>query len=157
MRKILIPLCVILVLYIGYDQFMSESSSKNESESSLSKTEQPKEKIKVYRFEPEVEVPDVDIDPLLGNYSAQVENDKLTASLQLTLSEGNQISHSRSINRSGDLTEGEVTGEYVIEGNVLTFTFPEMRDKEVFPMEMLILTIAKDNSISSGKVQFTKE
>ncbi|GAA6170924.1 hypothetical protein NBRC116592_05940 [Colwellia sp. KU-HH00111] len=152
MKKILIPLCIILAVYIGYDTF----SNKNSSETTISKTDQPKEKIKVYPFEPEIELPNVDTNPLLGDYSAEVKNDKLTASLTLSLMEGNKISHSRSINRSGVITEGEVTGEYIIKGNLLNFTFPEMRDKEVFPMEMLILTIAKDNSISSGQVKFTK-
>lgn len=156
MRKILIPLCVILALYIGYEQFTNENKSKNINESSLSKSEEAKDSIKIHHYEPEVELPNIDTNPLLGDYSAKVNNDKLSASLTLSLLPDQKIKHFRSIDRAGVISEGEITGEYVVEGNLLTFTFPETRDKEVFPMGKLILTVAKDNSISSGEVQFTK-
>tara|TARA_R110002167_G_scaffold6201_1_gene28360 strand:- start:523 stop:939 length:417 start_codon:yes stop_codon:yes gene_type:complete len=108
------------------------------------------------KYIPEEEIQDIDDNPLLGKYSATVENEKLTAEITFELMAEQKIKHYRSVNRNGIVTEGTVEGQYVIDGDLLEFTFPQSRDKEVFPMGMLILKVAKNNNISSGKVNFVK-
>ena len=153
MKKILIPFIILLALYIGYNKFTADVEPTEQVTEAT--TEEPVKDIYIkYVKEPEVE--DIDDNPLLGTYSGSVKNDILTASIKFELMPDQKISHYRYVDRQGVVSEGSVEGEYVIEGDRLEFTFPEARDKEVFPMGMLILNVDSDNNISSGKVNFVK-
>jgi len=154
MNKFLISFIILLALYLGYQSFLTDEPNPSEEEVLVSEPE--KEKRIIHHYTPKPEVPDVDVSPLLGKYTASVENDKVAAALNIELMADNKIVHYRSINRDGEIYEATVQGEYTIDGDRLLFTFPEERNKEVFKMGMLILTVAKDNTISSGRVKFVK-
>ena len=157
MQKILLPFIILLALYIGYDALTSDAEPTESTKTTevVAATEEPVKDIFV-KYVKEPVIADIDDNPLLGKYSASVENDKLTAAIKVEILSDKRIKHYRYVDRHGAVTEGTVEGQYIIDGDKLEFTFPESRDKAVFPMGMLILKVAKDNSISSGAVQFTK-
>jgi hypothetical protein len=151
MNKILIPLIILILLYLGYNTLTSDDKPVE----TVVEVEPPIKDIFVdYIDEPEVA--DIDDNPLMGEYSANIENDNLTAAIKFELMADQKIKHYRYVDRNGVVTQGNVEGQYVIDGDLLEFTFPESRDEEVFPMGMLILKVAKDNSISSGSINFIK-
>mgnify|MGYP003571689800 CR=1 FL=1 len=150
MKKILLPLIILLALYLGYEKLTADVPPET-----ATTAEEPAKDIFV-EYVKEPEIPDIDDNPLLGEYSANITNDKLSATVKFEIMANKKIKHYRNVNRDGVIAEGTVEGKYVIDGDQLKFTFPESRDKKVFPMEMLILKVDTNNNISSGKVNFVK-
>ncbi|MEP1447563.1 MAG: hypothetical protein ABJK37_15770 [Paraglaciecola sp.] len=154
MNKILIPLIILVSLYLAYNWFQTDEVISDETAIELSDSKK-QERI-IHNYDPEPEVPDVDVNPLLGKYVANVDNDNVSAEINVELLPNNRIVHYRYVNRDGMISEATVEGQYVVNGDRLEFTFPEERNKEVFKMPMLILSVAEDNTISSGIVKFVK-
>ncbi len=113
----------------------------------------------------EAELPEVDVvdneekieagDVLVGKYSADINNEKVSARLYYSFQKNGYFSHRRAI-ESPELLTLDVQGRYYREGESLTLNYNDDRDK-AWIEKTAHFKIISSNEIKSGQLSLIKQ
>lgn len=156
MNRILIAIAILLGSYLVYTNFVV-----TDDETLVVVTQEPKVNS---RDDDETADLETDMDSVkdiikinnfvTGTYSGNLDSDDIKASLTITLKPDGTFVHTRSMTVP-EILSGEISGEYTVDGNVITAKFPVIKDAEVFKAQQAIFNIEPDGSLVTGNYILT--
>lgn len=150
MNKILIAILVAGVGYIAYDSMQDENSTPSHETITKHSTEENKDMYEEYKLADDEKA------GIFGTYEIDINNDTMAAKQVYTFNSDGTFGHSRTMSRPKTI-DATTSGNFVLNGNLLTLQFAEDRDKTNFPLETIEMAITKSGSILSGKNELIKQ
>ena len=150
MNKTLIAILIAGAGYVAYDSMQSEN--KTPSQDTITEVNIKEDKA-MYE---EHQLTDDEKSEIFGTYAVKIEDENMTATQVYTLNSDGTFDHSRTMSRPKKINAA-TSGNYELNGNLLTLHFGEDRDKSNFPLETIEMAITKSGTILSGKNELIKQ
>jgi hypothetical protein len=160
MNKILLSGVILLGGYISYTAIFSDKDGADKKslvdleqtvvidKSSLQQTPELKD---IAPFENNEEHLD-------GTYTLNIKSDLAETNQEFVFTSDNKFKQRRYVVSPGsDQRDSTTIGTYSIEKNTITLTFESERDLDIFPEDIIILTMKRSGNLKYGPFELVKE
>tara|TARA_R110002050_G_scaffold236767_2_gene372643 strand:+ start:1772 stop:2275 length:504 start_codon:yes stop_codon:yes gene_type:complete len=167
MRNVLIILIVVLVGYLGFEQFNNNDNTvvvveQTPVERSVTASTKPNKNKPapevLYQFDTS-NVPATqkfDSEFISATYAVTLDNDHTKAQLRFTFNDDGTFTDYRDMTHPKSMA-GETTGTYTIHEALITLIYAQERDTNVFKFNRSQMSLHKDGTLRTGTIVLAKQ